>query len=226
VTELAQEAILHSALEREAPAVMERNLRIAARLWSSATAFFFFAFLFAYFYLRSLNQQGLWHPKHVDPPVALGTIQAVSVVLAAVLLRDALRHRRAGRLDAWRIRGVVTLVLLIAAIGVQIAGWATQGFGPTDGSFASVYIGWTSFELFFLVGLFYWVETTLATSLRHRGQLEYHFGPGEASGDPNKTSPDIHDPLSLVPAQLEATSFFGTVVAVVVVVSWIVLYLL
>jgi len=226
MTELASEATLHAVLEREPPLVMERNLRVAARLWSSATVFFFFAFLFAYFYLRSLNEQHLWRPKHVDPSVALGTVQAVAVVVAAVLLRDALRQRRAERLDAWRLRGVVTIVLLAAAIGVQIAEWATQGFGPTDGAFASVYIGWTSFEVIFLVGLLYWVETTLATSLRHRRHTDYRFGPGEASGDPDKLAPDIDDPLSLVPAQLEAVSFFAGVLAVIVVISWIVLYLL
>ena len=226
MTELASEATLHAVLEREPPRVMERNLRVAARLWSSATVFFFFAFLFAYFYLRSLNEQGLWRPKHVDPSVALGTVEAVAVVVAAVLLRDALRQRRAGRLDAWRLRGVVTLVLLAAAIGVQIAEWSTQGFGPTDGAYASVYFGWTSFEVMFLVGLLYWVETTLATSLRHRRYTNYQFAPGEASGDPDKAHPDIDDPLSLVPAQLEAVSFFAAVLAVIVVISWVVLYLL
>ena len=42
--------------EPEPPEVLARNLRIAAHLWSSATAFFFVAFLFAYFYLRALDQ--------------------------------------------------------------------------------------------------------------------------------------------------------------------------
>ena len=211
MTELASEATLHAALEREPPEVMERNLRIASRLWSSATVFFFFAFLFAYFYLRSLNEQHLWRPNHVDPSAALGTIEAITVVVAAVLLRDALRHRLAGRHGAWRVRGMAALVLLAVGIGCQIAAWATQGFGPTDGAFASVYIGWTSFEIMFLVGLFYWAETTLATSLRRRRYPNHQFAPGEASGDPDKTAPDIEDPLSLVPAQLEAVSFFALV---------------
>jgi heme/copper-type cytochrome/quinol oxidase subunit 3 len=225
MTEFAQEATLESVLEREPPEVMERNLRLAARLWSSATVFFFFAFLFAYFYLRSLNQQHLWRPKHVDPSVALGTVLAAAVVVAAGLLLEASRHRRAGRRSAWRLQGMVTLALLAAAVGCQIAEWATQGFGPTDGAFASVYLGWTSFEVIFLVGLFYWVETTLATSLRRR-HPDRQFEPGEASGDPTKTTPDIDDPLSLVPAQLEAASFFALVLAAVVVISWVVLYLL
>jgi heme/copper-type cytochrome/quinol oxidase subunit 3 len=204
VTELAQEATLHAALEREPPQVMERNLRIASRLWSSATVFFFFAFLFAYFYLRSLNEHHLWRPSHVDPSVTLGTLGAAAVVAAAVLLLYAARTT-----ESWRLGASVALVLLAVAIGCQIAGWASQSFGPTDGAFASVYIAWTSFEVLFLAGLLYWVETSLAGSFR-RGA----------------TTTDIDRPATLVPAQLEAVSFFAAALAAVVAVSWVVLYLL
>ena len=48
----------YSVVERERRPVMADNLRVAAQLWASATVFFFFAFLFAYFYLRSLNSRG------------------------------------------------------------------------------------------------------------------------------------------------------------------------
>ena len=51
---------------------MGRNLSSAAHLLASATAFFFLAFVFAYFYLRSLNNGDLWRPKHVDPSLTSG----------------------------------------------------------------------------------------------------------------------------------------------------------
>ena len=57
---------LRDRRERAAGAA-RRNLNSAAHLLASATAFFFLAFVFAYFYLRSLNNAGLWQPKHVDP---------------------------------------------------------------------------------------------------------------------------------------------------------------
>ena len=69
MTELAHHETDYSVLEREPPEVMARALRVGAHLWSSATAFFFLAFLFAYFYLRSLNNHGQWHPHHVKAPV-------------------------------------------------------------------------------------------------------------------------------------------------------------
>lgn len=226
MSELARESTPYSVVEREPPRVLADNLRVAARLWSSSTVFFFFAFLFAYFYLRSLNQDRLWHPKHVHAPVALGTLEAAAVVAAAVLLLDAARHHRGGRVSSWRIEGAAALALLLAALGLQIAAWATIGFGPTDGAYASVYLGWTSFEAMFLVGFFYWLETTLATSLRHRKEFPYQFSVGEAAGDPHRASPDIEDPLSIVRAQLESLSFFGAILALVFAISWLVLYVL
>jgi len=226
MTDLAQHSTDYSVVEREPPAVMGENLRIASRLWSSATVFFFFAFLFAYFYLRSLNQNQLWRPKGVDPSVSLGTLGAASVAVAAALLYLGLRDHRAERLPAWRVKGAVALALLVVAIVLQVVAWSTQDFGPLEGAFASVYIGWTCMEVLFLVGLVYWVETTFATSMRHRKSVPYAFEAGEASGDPHRTAPDIEDPLSLVRPQLEAVFFFAAVFAGIVVVSWIVLYLL
>ena len=143
MSQLASHSTDYSVVEREPPRVMADNLRVAAQLWSSATVFFFFAFLFAYFYLRSLNSQGLWRPKHVDPSATLGTLTMLCIVVAALLLRLALANHRADNLRAWRQKGGVALVLLLAAIVLQIAEWATQGFGPTDGGYASVYVGWT-----------------------------------------------------------------------------------
>src|SRR5581483_9692078 len=102
VTELAHHSTDYAVVEREPPEVMARNLRTAAQLWSSATAFFFFAFLFAYFYLRSLNQSHLWKPKGVDAPVAGGTIVAALVVASALVAWAGARRLAAGDERAWR----------------------------------------------------------------------------------------------------------------------------
>ena len=226
MTDLAHESTNYAVVEREPPQVMADNLRVASQLWSSATVFFFFAFLFAYFYLRSLDEHHLWRPKHVDPSMTLGTLSAIAVLAAAVLLRLGLADHRADRRPAWRVKGVLALVLLLTAIGLQIAEWSVQSFGPTDGGYASVYLGWTGLEALFVLGLAYWLETTLATSFRYRPAAGRTVEPGEASGDPDRTVPDIDDPVSLVRPELAALSFFGAVLGGVVAVSWVVLYLL
>ena len=226
MTELADHSTDYSVVEREPPEVMARNLRIASHLWSSATAFFFAAFLFAYFYLRSLDSSAVWRPKHVDPSLTLGTLTAAALVAAAALLRLGLADHRAERRPAWRVKGSLALVLLVVAVTLQIVEWSTQSFGPTDGPYASVYLGWTGLLALFVLGLAYWVETTLATSIRYRNTLRGGPPEGHASGDADRTAPDIENPLSLIRPELEAVSFFGMFLAGIGVVTWVILYLL
>ena len=226
MSELTSTASDYSVVEREPPEIVAANLRVGSRLWASATLFFFFAFLFAYFYLRSLNSHGLWRPAHVDPPQIVGILVTVAIVLAAALVRLGYRDHLAERRPAWRVKGAIALAALVAAVAIQIVGWATQGFGPTEGGFASVYVGWTGFQALFVLGLAYWLETTLATSIRYRKTLRGAPGPGEASGDPHRIEPDIEDPLSLVRPSLEAMSFYAVFFAVLAVIAWVILYLL
>ena len=226
MTELADHSTDYSVVEREPPEVMARNLRIAAHLWSSATAFFFAAFLFAYFYLRSLDSSAVWRPKHVDPSLTLGTLTAAALVAAAALLRLGLADHRAERRPAWRVKGSLALVLLVVAVTLQIVEWSTQSFGPTDGPYASVYLGWTGLLAVFVLGLAYWVETTLATSIRYRNTARGGPPEGHASGDADRTAPDIENALSLIRPELEAVSFFAMFLAGIGVVTWVILYLL
>lgn len=226
MSELAAHSTDYGIVERESPEVMARNLRLAAHLWSGATAFFFAAFLFAYFYLRSLDKSATWRPKHVDPSFTLGTLAAIALVAAAVVLRLGLADHRADKRPAWRIKGSVALALLIASIVLQIVEWATQGFGPTNGPYASVYLGWTGLLTIFLVGLVFWVETTLATSFRYRHTSRDPLPEGHGSGDADRTEPDIDNPVSLVRPELEAVSFYALFLAGVGVVTWFILYVI
>lgn len=226
MTELATHSTEYGIVEREPPEVMARNLRIAAHLWSSATAFFFAAFLFAYFYLRSLDSSSVWRPKHVDPSFTLGTLAMLALVAAAGLLWLGLVDHRGDRRPAWRVKGAVAIVLLVAAVAFQIVEWSTQGFGPTEGAYASVYLGWTGMFTFFLVGVAFWTETTLAISIRYRHSTTGGLPEGHGSGDADRSEPDIDDPVSLVRCELESVTFYALFLAGVGVVTWFVLYVI
>ena len=223
--EWVREGGRYEIVEAEEPRVLARNLASAAHLFASATAMLFLAFFFAYFYLRSLNSNGLWHPKHVKPSMTLGTLSTVAWVAGATVLWFGARDRRADRRTQWRVKGAAAIALGVAAVVLQIVEWLVAGFGPADGGYASVYFGWTAFLVLFGVGALYWLETTLATSIRYRKTLSGKPDPGEASGDPYRSGHDIADPLSLVPASLEAVGFYWAYFAALVVITWIVLYI-
>jgi heme/copper-type cytochrome/quinol oxidase subunit 3 len=227
MTSFAQEATGYEVVEGEPPELLNRNLVTAGHLLAGATAFSFLAFVFAYFYLRSLNNGGMWKPKGVDASVAWGTVVAACMVASAVLVRLGLRDRLADRLSAWRTKGAAALALGLASLVLQAVAWTQQGFGPADGGYASVYFGWTAFLFLFVLGTMFWLETTLATSFRYaRKPIPSEPAPGEASGDPYRTAHDIRNPLALVKGELVALSFYWTFLTGIAVLAWIVLYLL
>jgi heme/copper-type cytochrome/quinol oxidase subunit 3 len=209
----------------EPPELLGRNLVSASYLLAGATAFFFIAFVFAYFYLRSLNNAGMWKPKGVDASVAWGTVVVACYAASAGLVRLGLTDHRALRRDQWRLKGLVALLVGIAGLVLQVFAWTYESFGPADGGFASVYFGWTAFLFLFVLGTLLWLEMSVATSFRYRNAPSGPE-PGHASGDPHRTEHDIRDPLSLVRAELAGLSFYFTFLTAIAVVSWVILYLL
>lgn len=166
---------------------VEADVRIATvggYLAAAACAFFFVAFLFAFLYLRALNTNGLWGGgkphHHVHAALTVGVIVLVCVLAAAALSRLALTELRAQARPLWRGAAAGALALGLVAVAVQCWQYADLGFGPGDGGYASVYLGWTGFFTIFLFGAMLWVETLLAGSRRDepatRTQLAADFG--------------------------------------------------
>jgi heme/copper-type cytochrome/quinol oxidase subunit 3 len=226
VSGVAQPAAEYSIVESEPPELMGRNLNSAAHLLSSATAFFFLAFVFAYFYLRSLNNAHLWRPKHVDPSLTLGTLVMALTVASALLVRLGVLDHRAARRQQWRLKGVLAIAAGLLAVVLQFVEWVSAGFGPADGGYASVFIGWTAFNVLFVLGTLFWLENLVATAFRYRRIPSGAPAPGEASGDAGRLGHDIADPLSLLRPGLESLSFYLAFLAGLGVFAWIVLYLI
>jgi heme/copper-type cytochrome/quinol oxidase subunit 3 len=226
VSELASEHTDYSTVEEEPTLLAAKNVITGGHLWSSATAFFFVGFVFAYFYLRSLDAGGMWRPKHVDPSLALGTASMLTLVGAALVVRLGLGRLREAHRGVWQLEGALGLALCLCSLALQVAEWATQGFGPAQGGYASVYLAWTGMLAAFVLGATYWLETTYATAMRY-GDVEEGGGPppGHASGDRGRMGHDIADPLSLVRPQLTAVSFYLEFLSAIAVLTWVVLYL-
>jgi heme/copper-type cytochrome/quinol oxidase subunit 3 len=153
----------HPGIELEPPEWQPRAMWVGARQLCGATAFFFMAFVFAYFYLRSLDTHKDWKIGSVNPSTGLGVAILVALVLSAAALRAA-ATQPALRVPA----GAAALLLALLGVVLQVIEWTTLGFGPACGGYASVYIGWTAFYAVFTLPCVYWIETQVATAWRRR----------------------------------------------------------
>jgi heme/copper-type cytochrome/quinol oxidase subunit 3 len=222
---LAVEGTGYEVVTEEPPELLGRNLVSASYLLAGATAFFFVSFLFAYFYLRSLNNGGMWKPSGVDASVGWGSAVVACYVVSALLVRLGLTDHRALRRNQWRVKGLAALLVGVVGLVLQAIAWTNQSFGPADGGYASVYFGWTAFIFLFVFVTLIWLEMSLATSFRYRKMETDAPPPGHASGDPSREAHDIRDPLSLVRAELVGLSFYWTFLAGIAVITWVILYL-
>jgi heme/copper-type cytochrome/quinol oxidase subunit 3 len=207
-------AVQHGGeIPAEPPDVAARALSVAARLLSGATTFFFLSFLFAYFYLRSLNVEHMWRPAHVKPDQALGAAFIVCLVISLVSAIAAGRGMKA-RSAAWITAGIASVAFGLIAVALQCIEFTTQKFGPTDGAYASIFCAWTAFYLIAVLGTMYWFETHVATELRARREPA-----GGVEGD-------IKEPDRLIAPGLDAAVFYWSYLAGIGVITYVVLYLL
>jgi heme/copper-type cytochrome/quinol oxidase subunit 3 len=196
-------------IEPEPPAWQPRALWATARLLCGAASFFFLAFVFAYFYLRSLDVNKSWKIGSVHPSVVFGAVIVVVLVASAVLLRQAARRPT----DGLRL-GAAALALALLAVVLQVIDWTTLGFGPASGAYASVFVGWTALYAVFALVCAYWIETQVASVWRVRR---------EGIDRPRREGVPADD-VELLVAGLEACSFFWSFYVATGVLAFVILY--
>jgi heme/copper-type cytochrome/quinol oxidase subunit 3 len=184
----------------EPPELADRIDRVGFGLAAGATITFFFCFVFAYFYLRSLDNNELWHPAGVSPPDGYGVAIMLAFVLSAALFAWVALAARTGR--RWAIIAGISLLLGLVGCILQVFEYANLGFGPEDGGFASVFYGWTLlFTVVALIAL-YRIETIFASGLRYR--------------ESETTEP---------PPDITPGAYYWVLLAAIAVLAWILLYL-
>src|SRR5689334_13395307 len=151
----------HPHIELEPPEWQPRVLWVGARQLCGVASFFFISFVFAYFYLRSLDSNNSWRIGRVSTPVGWGVAIVVVLIVSALALRVA-----ATRPERTVSLGALAVVLVLLSIALQVITWTTLGFGAASGAYASVYIGWTAFYAVFTVPCLFWIETQVATAWR------------------------------------------------------------
>ena len=155
----------HPSIELEPPEWQPRAMWVGARMLCGAASFFFIAFVFAYFYLRSLDENHDWKIGHnINPSLGLGV--AIVIVLRAQRGGDAAVGHQPGAQAAGGRGGDAA-----RAAGRSCCRWwrgRRLGFGPASGGYASVYVGWTGCYTVFMLLFVYWIETQVATVWRRR----------------------------------------------------------
>jgi heme/copper-type cytochrome/quinol oxidase subunit 3 len=156
--------------EFEPPEILSRNLQVGARMLAAAQAFALLSFVFAYFYLRTLNSNGDWRPKHVNPSGGVGVAMLVCLLGAGLAYWWAVQRLGDGTERGWRVWSLTSLVLGVAAFVLIIVAFASISFGPTSGGYASVFVGWNALYGVNLLLVLIWLETLVAQSLHTHTQ--------------------------------------------------------
>lgn len=185
------------------------------RLLIGILSFAFAALAFAYFYLRSVDSEGLWRPHDVTAPRVAGAIIFAAVILAGWLGYFAAQRLRRGQATDWQVSGWLAVGCLLLAAGLQLGElFGMLPFYPGSSGYASTFVGWSVLNSAFILGTAYWVETLLARELRLRHQVA---GEGGIAGSSLPVA-------RLFRANLESCGFFLVFVGFVELVFLVLFY--
>ncbi len=137
----------------------------ASRLAIGGLCFLFGSFVFAYFYLRSINASGRWLGSGYHPPsMLMGTIIMAAVLASAGVQYAALQQIKAGHKRLWQTGALIALVLGVGAVVLQILDLLFLPFWPGSSGFSSVFVGFYALFVTVLLSGMIWLETLLARS--------------------------------------------------------------
>jgi heme/copper-type cytochrome/quinol oxidase subunit 3 len=151
------------------------------RLFIGMYTFMLASIAFAYFYLRSSNNSQLWRPNHVTAPTYYGFFIYGFMVLTAILAIYGQWRLRKGEVADWQVAGWTGVGSGLIALFLQIWEFTRVPFYPGSSGYASTFIGYAVMNIGTILIGTYWLETTLARSLR----LRKEYGEGaEISASP------------------------------------------
>ncbi|NNN02345.1 MAG: hypothetical protein HKL86_10990 [Acidimicrobiaceae bacterium] len=158
----------------------EREFELRAQIgsiWSGGRLFIgMYTFLlasevFSYFYLRSSNNGMLWRLPHQHAPIAYGWAVFIAMSLTALLAMYGQRQLKKGSVVDFQVAGWTGVTTGLIALIVQIWQLTKLSFFPGSSGYASTYMGFVVMNIASIVIGTYWLETTLARSLRLRKEL-------------------------------------------------------
>ena len=192
----------------------EGALWTGGRLVIGIWAFAFAALAFAYFYLRSANNEDLWRPRGITAPTAVGAAIFTITVASALLVQFGERRFRKNQTLDWQVAGWTAVLGGLLAVGLQIWQMTDLPFFPGSSGYASCFIGWGVMNIALVLSGTYWLETILAREIRLRRAV------AQDGGAPTSTLPVAR----LLRVNLNGCTYFWGFIALVAALFWLLFY--
>jgi heme/copper-type cytochrome/quinol oxidase subunit 3 len=141
------------------------------RLFIGIYTFFLASLAFSYFYLRSSNNGLLWRPDHVTAPTAYGWTIYTLTLLAALMAIFGQSRLRKGSVSDWQTAVWVGVAASLLALFLQFWEFVAVPFYPGSSGYASTFIGYAVMNIMTIFIVAYWLETTVARSMRLKKEL-------------------------------------------------------
>jgi heme/copper-type cytochrome/quinol oxidase subunit 3 len=141
------------------------------RLFIGMYTFLLASLAFSYFYLRSSNNGLLWRPDHVTAPTAYGWTIYTLTLLAGLMALFGQTRLRKNNVSDWQTAVWVGLTAALLALFLQIWEFTAVPFYPGSSGYASTFIGYAVMNIITILIVAYWLETTVARSLRLKKEL-------------------------------------------------------
>jgi heme/copper-type cytochrome/quinol oxidase subunit 3 len=186
------------------------------RLAIGGLTFLFGSFVFAFFYLRSLNSHGEWYPSGFPGPQPwAGIVVLALIVVSAAVQTLVLQRIKAGHKGIWQTGAVVALVLGLAAIAVQFWQLSDLPFFPGASGFASCFVGFYPVFMVTVFAAMVWLEILL---MRARSIPELAFV---------EQPPTYAEAFAVqrFQASLSAFTVYWNYLAVIAIIAWVLFYL-
>jgi heme/copper-type cytochrome/quinol oxidase subunit 3 len=188
-----------------------------SRLVLGGLSFGFGAFVFAFFFLRSLNSHGLWHPASLKGPQPwAGAVIMGLVVVSAAAQTLALQRIKAGNKAVWQAGAAAAMALGLGAIGLQVWQLLNLPFFPGSAGYASVFVGANSAFVAVILAAMIWLEILIAKAARIPGISFVEQPPTYAEAFR----------VQRFQASLSAFTLVWNYLAVVAIVFWVLFYLI
>jgi len=185
------------------------------RLALGGLSFLFGSFVFAFFYLKSINSHHLWYTATSHPQSWVGVVVMALIVVSAAVQTLALQRIKAGTKAPWLAGATLALVLGLVAISIQLWQLAALPFWPGSSGFASVFVGFQPVFVAVALCMLVWLEILI---MRCRAIPEISFV---------EQPPTYAEAFAVqrFQASLSAFTLAWNYLAVVAFIAWVLFYL-